>query len=176
MVKAVSSTVQELKASYTRFMQQRVSPEYKVVNNPKRGITEEFWFSLAGMVEKAGLTADEWVAIQFERFKPYPYINILKNPIPANDIEYYRTYFVEKIQRYIEVQASAVNFELRVGRSLEEVLNDPQVNLNPLFRYALAVGGNLTSTAERFKQQAHQLLMQPAYRSAYSKFLPDLEF
>ena len=77
------------------------------------------------------------------------------------------------LQVCVHLMYETLQFEMGKGRSLDEILMDPEISMGALFRFAAAWGYQRYELAKRFEEDARLMItFKPYYRELLSEWLP----
>ena len=161
-----------LKDTYTKCRQ--ASFKYYRPNSTKYDMT--FWRYVATKVKDLNIDPVTYVHVAFTQYgsKAYPEC-LLSVQMPVLCLTAVSEDKVYNIEVRMQLYAHKIQREHALGiRSLEDILQDKDICGCPLFVWCMAVKHKLYTLAERYKKDADRLLMDPAYKSVYTRVFKEV--
>jgi hypothetical protein len=124
------------------------------------------WENVARRLASINGVAEDFVATQFRRYAPgFPLPSVLSSHVSFEAYERLRkTDASESARKVVRYGCEVVKQHLDVGRSLNEIINDPNLPLNPLVCFCIAISASQPELAAPFESAAQEFLSRyPEY-------------
>lgn len=171
----VEDNLEELAAKvrniYTRFRRQLFPTYY--VNTKKHH--KKFWWDTARFLVDRDIDVEEFVSICFDVMGAKTLPEMLKSESMIDRYQQNKKPIYDRAASLLRLYAGKLRRAIdNDPRTLEQILDDPRNDFGKLFIWCIATIEGLPELADKNVGSARRLLLNPAYRKAYSDAFPEV--
>jgi len=167
----LSETAERVEAHYVRL---RCRCQHIASFNPSDEKYGAFWESAAKSCDEFKIIPEQFVEVQFDVMKPYPYINALKGKKAVTNFFNHQERFRKELVAHVQLSVASVKSAISAGLPIEDYIVDPDNNFDDLFIYTMLLKYGFKESAEKYKDFAREQYESCAfYGGIYKKSVPE---